>query len=176
MLKEIAIGGSGGQGVLFIGKLLAEAALLEDKQVVWMPSYGAEKRGGSVYCSIIISDKCIGAMFVGRPDIAVAMDPKWLDRFTPIVKSGGTLIIAYSTSYERLKRADIEAISIPADKISADIGNSRVANLIILGSLIKRYPVVSINSITVALNITLSKDQKSLNMNKQALQKGFTMV
>ncbi|HEX78334.1 MAG TPA: 2-oxoacid:ferredoxin oxidoreductase subunit gamma [Dehalococcoidia bacterium] len=176
MHEEIAIAGTGGQGVLFAGRLLAEAALLEDREVVWMPSYGAEKRGGSVYCNIIISDERIGAMVVVRPHAAIAMNLAWTERFEPAIKPGGLLIVNKSLVPRQLKRDDIQVIYLPANDLAAELGDDSAANLIALGTLISCRPVVSPSSIYAAMDNMLAKNRKRLEFNKRALNKGLEMA
>ncbi len=176
MLEEIAFGGSGGQGVLFIGRLLAEAALLENREVEWMPSYSAEKRGGSVYCSVIISDDKIGSMFVTSPNAAVAMDLAWRDRFKPIIRSGGLLIANQSSNHPQMECNDIQIFYLPANELAALMGDSNTANLVALGGLIMLYPVVSDSSIMKVLDKMLAKDKKRLKLDKLALKKGILLA
>lgn len=176
MHEEMTIAGSGGQGVLFIGRILAEAALLEGREVVWMPSYGAEKRGGSVYCSIIISDEKIGAMVVARPNAAIAMNLAWTERFEPAMRPGGLLIVNSSLVSKQLERRDIRVIYLPANGLAAELGDDSVANLIALGTLLNNYQVVSISSVHAVMDSIMAKNLKRLEFNKRALSKGLELA
>ncbi len=173
MHEEIAIAGFGGQGVLFIGRLLAEASLREEREVVWVPSYGAAKRGGTVWCNIIISDEKIGAMFITSPTAAIAMNPVAFARFEPSVKPGGLLIVNRSLVTAKVKRADIRAVYVPANELAAEAGNDSVGNLVALGALVANCPAVETSSIVTVMEETLTKNKNLLEANKQALNKGY---
>ena len=174
MHEEIAIGGLGGQGVLFIGRLLTEAAFREAREVVYMPAYGAEKRGGTVWCNVTISDERIGALFISRPTIAVAMSSASLTRFEQTTKSGGLLVVNQTLVPETVGRNDIDAVYVPANELAAEAGDSGIGNLVVLGALLAYRPVVSLNSIHQIMEETLAKKQKLLNMNRKALESGYS--
>ena len=174
MHEEIAIGGLGGQGVLFIGRLLTEAAFREAREVVYMPAYGAEKRGGTVWCNVTISDERIGALFISRPTIAVAMSSASLTRFEQTTKSGGLLVVNQTLVPETVGRNDIDAVYVPANDLAAEAGDSGIGNLVVLGALLAYRPVVSLNSIHQIMEETLAKKQKLLNMNRKALESGYS--
>ena len=176
MHEEIAIGGLGGQGVLFIGRLLAEAAFREGREVVWMPSYAAEKRGGNVWCNVIISDEKIGAIFIARPMVAVAMSPAALVKFESTMKPEGLLVVNQSLVLSPVSREDIRVLYMPVSAAAAELGDDSVGNLIILGALVAGCPVVSMAGLTTVLDGILSKDQVRLEMNKRALHKGYSQV
>ena len=173
MHEEIAIGGFGGQGVLFIGRLLAEASLLEGHEVVWVPSYGAEKRGGTVWCNVTISDEKIGAMFITRPTAAIAMNPTSLTKLEPTMKPGSLLVVNQSLVPSKVNREDIRVIYVPANDLATELGDDSVGNLVTLGALVAGCPVVSTSSIIAAMDNMLSKNQRRLEINKQALSKGY---
>jgi len=172
MHEEIAIGGFGGQGVLFIGRLLTEAAFREGREVVYMPSYGAEKRGGTVWCNVTISDERIGALFIARPTIAIAMNSASSVRFESTMKSDGLLVVNQSLVPEKVARDDILAIYVPANDLAAEAGDSTASNLVALGALLTCRPVVPIDSIIKVMDDMLTKNQERLTINKQALNKG----
>ncbi len=175
MFEGIIIGGSGGQGVLFIGRLLAEAAVLEGREVVWLPSYGAEKRGGSVWCHVSISDEKIGELFVTNPTIAVAMNVSSLARLDPMLLPGGLLVINRSLAADKVKREDIRTVSIPATDIALQLGDDSVANLVALGALVAACPIVSMSELSGVMDSLLGKSPR-LEMNKKALDRGFAFV
>ncbi len=174
MHEEIAIGGFGGQGVLFIGRLLTEAAFREEREVVYMPAYGAEKRGGTVWCNVTISDERIGALFIARPTIAVAMNSASLARFEKTTKADGLLFVNQSLVPETVSRGDISIIYIPANDLAAEAGDSGVGNLVVLGALLACHPVVSSNTIHQIMEESLGKKQKLLHLNQKALEKGYS--
>ncbi|HEY51371.1 MAG TPA: 2-oxoacid:ferredoxin oxidoreductase subunit gamma [Dehalococcoidia bacterium] len=173
MHEEIAIGGFGGQGVLFIGRLLTEAGFREGHEVVYMPSYGAEKRGGTVWCNVTISDERIGALFIARPTVAVAMNSASLSRFGQTTKTDGLLVVNQSLVPEKVARHDIDVVYIPANDLAAEAGNSDVSNLVALGALLACRPVISLRSIHQIMEESLRKKQKLLQMNQKALEKGY---
>ncbi len=174
MHEEIAIGGLGGQGVLFIGRLLTEAAFREAREVVYMPAYGAEKRGGTVWCNVTISDERIGALFISRPTIAVAMSSASLTRFEQTTKSGGLLVVNQTLVPETVGRNDIDVVYVPANDLAVEAGDSGIGNLVVLGALLAYRPVVSLNSIHQIMEETLTRKQKLLNMNRKALESGYS--
>ena len=173
MHEEIALGGFGGQGVLFIGRLLAEASLLEGHEVLYVPSYGAEKRGGNVWCNVTISDEKIGALFITRPTIAIAMNAASLAKFEPAMKPDSLLVINQSLVPSKVSREDIGVVYVPANDLAAELGDNSVGNLVALGALLANRPVVSMSSILAVMDSMLSKDQERLEMNQRALKQGY---
>jgi 2-oxoglutarate ferredoxin oxidoreductase subunit gamma len=174
MHHEIVIAGSGGQGVLLIGRLLAEAGSLEGKEVVWLPSYGAEKRGGTVSCSITISDEKIGALSVTNPNAAIAMSQTSAGKLELSMKIESLLVINKSLVSSKVNRKDIHAVYVPANQLARELGNDSVANLVALGTLIAECPAVSKASILAVMDIMFAKNQKALEINKQAFSKGLS--
>src|SRR4030042_1413629 len=122
MNAEIVITGSGGQGVLLIGRLLAEASFLEGREVVWLPSYGAEKRGGTVSCSVTISDEKIGALCISKPSAAIAMNQAAAIKLEPAMKPGSLLVINQSLASIRVSRDDISAVYVMANHLANELG------------------------------------------------------
>jgi 2-oxoglutarate ferredoxin oxidoreductase subunit gamma len=173
MNAEIVIAGSGGQGVLLIGRLLAEAGAMEGREVVWLPSYGAEKRGGSVSCSVTISDQQIGSLSILHPGTAVAMNQPAVEKLEPNMKQGGLLVINQSLVSSKVKREDIRTVYVQANQLASEMGNDAVANLVVLGALIAEFPVVSKSSILAVMDTMFAKNQKALEANKQAFAKGL---
>jgi 2-oxoglutarate ferredoxin oxidoreductase subunit gamma len=176
MHAEIIIAGSGGQGVLVIGRLLAEAGFLEGREVVWSPSYGAEKRGGSVSCSVTISDEKIGALVITCPTIGIAMNYAAAVKLEQIVKTGGWLVVNQTEAVYKTTRRDIQQISVPANRLALEIGVESAANIIVLGALIEINPVVSSGGIIKVMEQLFGSNPKALEMNKQALIKGSTGI
>ena len=174
MHEEIAIGGFGGQGVLFLGRLLTEAAFREEREVVYMPSYGAEKRGGTVWCNVTISDERIGALFIARPTIAVAMNSASLTRFEQTTRSGGVLVVNQSLVPETVAREDINIVYIPANDLAAELGDSGGSNLVALGALLACRAVVSVSRINKIMEDMLTKNPERLEINKRSLNRGYS--
>lgn len=176
MHAEIVIAGSGGQGVLFIGRLLAEASLLEEREVVWLPSYGAEKRGGTVSCNVTISDEKIGALFITRPSAAIVMNQASLEKLEPAMKPGSLLIVNQSMVSSKVSRQDIRVVYIPANDLATELGDSSTGNLVTLGALVAGSPVVAKSSIMAVMDNMFSNNKKRLGINKQAFNKGYALV
>ncbi len=173
MHAEVVIAGSGGQGVLLIGRLLAEAGVLEEHDVVWLPSYGAEKRGGTVSCSVIVSDENAGAMFITRPTAAIALNPAAMEKLEMSLKSGGLLVVNQSLVSSRARRDDIRLAAVPANEIAAELGDASAGNMVLLGALLAAEPIVSRDSILAAMDTAFARNRKHLEMNRAALLKGY---
>ncbi|HAV10738.1 MAG TPA: 2-oxoacid:ferredoxin oxidoreductase subunit gamma [Dehalococcoidia bacterium] len=174
MLEEIVISGFGGQGLLVIGRLLADAGMIEDRNVVWLPSYGAEKRGGTCSCHITISNEKIGALYIKRPTAAIVMSPSALTRLEPLVKSDGILVINSSLIADKVGRNDIRTVYVPANELAAEVKDDSVANLVVLGALIAHQPITARASIITAINTLFSKSGTMLEANTKAFLKGYT--
>jgi 2-oxoglutarate ferredoxin oxidoreductase subunit gamma len=169
--------GFGGQGVVLIGTLLAYAGMKQGKHTTFFPSYGAEMRGGTANCSVIVSDGEIASPVVGQPDCVVAMNVASLDKFEPALKPGGTLFVNSSLVEKRATRHDINEIRIPANEIAEQTGSARAANMVMLGSLIKKTRAVTLESAVESLGNVLSERAMALlDVNKKALAKGFEQV
>ncbi len=177
MLEEIIIAGFGGQGVMSMGQLIAYAGMLEGKGVSWLPSYGPEQRGGTANCAVVVSNEPVGSPLVTNPSTAIVLNNPSFEKFEPRVRPGGLLIINSSLVTRVSERSDIEIIELTATDLAADLGNARVANMILLGAFIERTKVVTSDSIIESLKKVLSKEKHHLiEVNKQALNKGAAMV
>jgi len=173
MQAEIIIAGFGGQGVLFAGQILAFAGMDNGKEVTWMPSYGPEMRGGTANCTVIIADEEIGSPLVRNPQAAIVMNLPSLDKYEPMVRPGGVLIINSSLVNRSAVRTDIEALSIPAQEIAEEIGNRRLTNIVMLGALLQKLPILSLEAIEQALQNHLpERHRRLLPSNIKALQQG----
>ena len=165
--------GFGGQGILFAGKFVAYKGLTEDKQVSWLPSYGPEMRGGTASCSVIISDDPVGSPIVSKPDVLVALNLPSLDRFEKDVKPGG-FIFADSTLIERkVERDDVNVFYIPATQLASDNGIPTLANMIVMGKMLKELGDYTAQGIENGLSKVISAkraDMKELNI--KALELG----
>ena len=174
MTTQILIAGFGGQGVLFAGKFLAYKGLLENKQVSWLPSYGPEMRGGTANCSVILSDEPVGSPIVSSPDALIVMNLPSLDKYEKSVVPGGKLFIDSTLIGRKTDREDISAYYIPATKMASDAGIPTLANMIILGTMIKETGAVSFEDLTDAMKKVVSaKRAELLEMNIRALQTGY---
>lgn len=177
MLEKIVISGFGGQGVMLIGRLLAYAGMIEGKKVAWIPSYGPEMRGGTANCTVIISSKEIGSPVVSNPKTLIAMNQPSLDKFEPNVSESGLIILNDSLIAREVKRNDVKVIRIPADDVADKLGNSRSANMVILGAYVGQSGIVKMDTIFKALEKALAgRNKKLLEINKEALKQGAELV
>jgi len=173
MQTEIIISGFGGQGVLFAGQVLAYAAMDGGLEVTWIPSYGPEMRGGTANCTVIIADEEIGAPLVRHPKGVIALNLPSLDKYETLIKPGGILVVNQSLVDRPILRTDIDIIAIPASEIAEQIGNKRLTNIVTLGALLERLPVLSLQQIELALNNHLPERHKRLlPANFKALHEG----
>jgi 2-oxoglutarate ferredoxin oxidoreductase subunit gamma len=171
------LSGFGGQGVISAGVLLAYAGMIDNKNVSFFPAYGAEMRGGTANCSVVISDEEVASPVVTAPDVAVVFNEPSFDKFEPMVKKGGILIINSSLVISKSKRTDIKIIEIPLNQIADKIGNSKVINMIALGALSKATGGVSKKSLTEALPKVYKKLKPELiNLNVKAVEEGYNSV
>lgn len=171
--KQFLLSGFGGQGILFTGKFLAYKGLIDNKQVSWLPSYGPEMRGGTASCSVIVSDEPVGSPIVSQPDVLVAMNLPSLDKFEATVAPGG-MIFMDSTLIERdVTRTDVKVFKIPATQLASDNGMPTLANMILLGKILKELDDFDADSITAALKKVISaKRADMMDVNRKALQIG----
>ncbi len=171
---NILIAGFGGQGVLFAGKFLAYAALLEEKQLSWLPSYGPEMRGGTANCSVIISDEGIGSPIVNKPDILVAMNLPSLDKYENEAVPGSVILVDSSLIQRKVSRQDVTTYYIPATKMASDEGIPALANMILMGYLIAKTGAIPFEIIDEALKKVVSaKHQDKLEVNRKAIEMGY---
>ncbi|MCM1109425.1 MAG: 2-oxoacid:acceptor oxidoreductase family protein [Clostridium sp.] len=177
MTEEIIIAGFGGQGVLSMGKILAYAALMEGKEVSWMPSYGPEQRGGTANVTVIVSDSRISSLILSRYDTAVILNQPSLEKFEHSIKPGGTLIYDGYGILTPPTRKDIAIYRIDAMDAAAELHNPKGFNMIVLGGLIKVRPLVETANVIKALKKTLPERHHSLiPMNEIALQRGMEVI
>ncbi|MDD5496620.1 MAG: 2-oxoacid:acceptor oxidoreductase family protein [Candidatus Omnitrophica bacterium] len=169
---EILCAGFGGQGIMFMGKLLAQVGLMAGKHVTWMPSYGAEVRGGTAYSMTKISDKEIASPIVSNPDILVVMNKPSLLKYEEKLKEKGILIMNKSLIDVKAKRKGIYIVSIPMTEMASKLGDIRCANMIAAGALIKRSKMFSLRTVVNALKEMLKGKEELFLMNKKALEKG----
>ncbi|KAB2952517.1 2-oxoacid:ferredoxin oxidoreductase subunit gamma [Heliorestis acidaminivorans] len=177
MEHRIILAGFGGQGVMLTGQLMTYAGMMEGKEVAWIPSYGPEMRGGTANCSITIADKPIASPIVYEPTVAIVLNQPSLEKFAPKVVPGGLLMINSSLVNGQSDRTDIRQIGLKANDLANEIGDSKVANMVILGSLIGLTGIISMESILESLRKVLPPHRhKLIPMNQQALEKGMEQV
>lgn len=171
---QILIAGFGGQGVLFAGKLLAYKGLVSDKQVSWLPSYGPEMRGGTANCSVIISDEPVGSPIVAKPDILVAMNLPSLQKYENDVVSGGIIIVDSTLISKKVERDDVTTYYVPATKIAKDEGFATLANMILMGKLMKASDMLGFDGIEETVKkVVPPKKANLIDINIKALKTGY---
>jgi len=172
--EDIILAGFGGQGIMFIGKLLIHGAMKEEKNVTWIPSYGPEMRGGTANCTVVISDETIGSPVITSPHSLIVMNNPSLDAFEPRLKEGGVLVMNSSLITRKVKRKNITVIGVPANEIASKIGDKRVANMVMLGAYVAHTKIVSKEKILEGLSDLLGEKKRQLfEVNKKAFEKGM---
>ena len=173
MHQDVMIAGFGGQGVLLAGKLLAHAGMLEGKHVTWFPSYGAEIRGGTANCTVIIADQEIGSPVVMSPSAMLVLNEASYLKFEQRIRPGGLLFLNTSLVKHPSTRSDITRIEVRANDIAGELGDIRIANMVMLGAFLKKTGVVGLGSVLNALKAVLPQRRHSLlPLNERALQCG----
>ncbi|MDD5397866.1 MAG: 2-oxoacid:acceptor oxidoreductase family protein [Dehalococcoidia bacterium] len=175
MLIKTLVAGFGGQGVLSMGLNLAEAAMLEGKNVTYLPAYGAEVRGGTANCTVAISDDEIASPVASSPEFVIAMNQPSAVKFQHHIQSGGLFFLNSSLVEAEIIRGDIEIVNVPANKIAEDLGNPRTANMVMLGAFTKKSGVVELSNVSEALKHILSAKKKLLDLNEKALLAGYNL-
>jgi 2-oxoglutarate ferredoxin oxidoreductase subunit gamma len=177
MQKEIIIAGFGGQGVLFAGQVLAYAAMDLGKEVTWIPSYGPEMRGGTANCTVVIADEEIGSPLAEFPPAAILLNLPSYDKYEPLIKSGGVLVVNASMVDRGSKRTDITTISVLANEVAEDLGDKRLTNMVTVGALLACFPEISLAALKAALRTHLpERHHKLLPSNYAALQRGYDIA
>jgi len=171
MVTKMFFAGSGGQGVLLMGQMITYAAMNEDKEVTFLPSYGPEMRGGTANCTVVVSDdKPVSCPLIYDADAVVVMNLPSLLKFESMVKPGGKLFINSSIVDREPTRTDIEVIKVPANELAIELGNARAANIIMLGAFRRGTNVVSAEAIDYMLRKTFSGRKASLlDLNLKAI-------
>jgi 2-oxoglutarate ferredoxin oxidoreductase subunit gamma len=176
MLIKAVFAGFGGQGVMSMGLDLAQAALLEGKNVTYLPSYGAEVRGGTANCTVGISDDEIASPVASSPEFVVAMYQPSVMRFQNQIQSGGVFFVNSSLVESEISRGDISVVKVPANSIAENLGNPKSANMVMLGAFAKKSGLVSLSSIIEALKFILGTKQKLLAINEKAIRAGYELL
>ncbi|MBQ8168406.1 2-oxoacid:acceptor oxidoreductase family protein [bacterium] len=172
--RNFVIAGFGGQGVLLAGEVLANAFMLEDKNVTWYPCYGAEMRGGTVNCEIVMSNDEVSSVNKAEADFIIVLNQASFDKFESKVRKGGYLIVNTSLAEEKRNRSDIEYIFAPISQMAEDLGNGKMANMLSLGLLSRVSKLLSVDILEKALDNVLPPHRKKLlPMNKIAMEMGY---
>lgn len=171
--ERIIIAGFGGQGIMFLGKLLCYAGMMDGKHVTYMPSYGVEVRGGTAYCNVIISTEEIPSPVISSPTTAIIMNTPSMAKYEQEIVKRGLLIVNSSIVDRRAKRKDIGVVMIPATTIADKLGNTRVANMVALGAFLARSSIVDMATVMSAVKEVLpSYRQHLVELNRKAIQEG----
>ena len=176
MMKQYVFAGFGGQGMLLIGKFLAMANMLDGKHVSWLPSYGPEMRGGTANCSVCVSDEEIGSPLVDNCDVLIAMNLPSLDKFENDIVPGGMVFYDSSLIERGVTRTDIRAFPIPATKMANDAGFATLANMIVMGKMLKETNMFPAETIDKTLaKVVSARKQNLLELNKTAIRLGYEL-
>lgn len=171
--RQFLFSGFGGQGILFVGKLIAYKGLIEDKKVSWLPSYGPEMRGGTASCGVIVSDEPVGSPIVSDPDVLIAMNLPSLDRYESSVVPGGMIFVDSTLIERKVNRDDVKVFYIPATKLASDNGFPTLANMIIMGKILSAIGEFDGESVNAALRKVISaKHADMIDVNLKAMQIG----
>lgn len=177
MTEEIIIAGFGGQGVLSMGQVLAYGAVIENKEISWMPSYGPEMRGGTANCITIISDTQISSPIISDYDTAIILNQPSMDKFESKVKKGGLLLYDSTNILNPPTRKDIDILAVPAAEEANKLNNSKVTNMIMLGAYLAKKPMITIDSAVAGLKKVLpERYHHLLPLNKQAMLAGVELA
>lgn len=178
MYYDVIMAGFGGQGVLLIGDMLAQAGMMMGRHVTWMPSYGVEMRGGTANTTVVISDKRIGSPITGKPHSVLAMNGPSLEKFGPRVRPGGVIIANGSMiSPDQFKRDDVDLLFVPCVEIATEAGDPKAASMAALGAFIQKTQTVTFDAVSQALNSYLTgKKAKFIPMNEAAVKKGMAFA
>lgn len=178
MYHDVLIAGTGGQGILVIGNLLAEAALAEGFEVTFLPSYGVEMRGGNANCTVVLADRPIGSPSVNTPEVVMVMSRRANQMYEPKVLPGGPLILNSSlVPVTDVKRKDVELLAFPMNEIAKELGNSRLANMVAFGVYLGKTGVVKPASVEAGLEEVISeRNRKYIPQNLAAIAHGMKLV
>lgn len=172
--EEIIFAGFGGQGIMLMGKAISYAAMNSGMHVTWMPSYGAEVRGGTAHSMVVISEDIIASPVVKEPTICVIMNKPSLQKFEERVRKNGILLINKSLIDTDAKRKDIEIFNIPATDMASELGNVKIANMVMLGALLARRRALTLKSLLDALKDVISVSHHDMiPINEKAIRKGY---
>lgn len=172
MTERIIIAGSGGQGIMLLGKVMAEAVMREDKHVTWLPSYGAEVRGGTAHCMLVVSDQKIGSPYVDKADAMIIMNAPSVEKFRPRIKKNGLWVINSSLAKPGKIRGGC-VLQYPFTDLAVELGNIKVANMLALGCFIAQSKIVSPETVSEVIRDFAPAGKPELaRVNQLALEKG----
>jgi 2-oxoglutarate ferredoxin oxidoreductase subunit gamma len=175
--KEIMVSGFGGQGVMSIGKSIVEAAMAEGMEVTWVPSYGPEMRGGTANCSVILSDSPIASPVSYTPSVLIAMNGPSLAKFAPDVVSGGMIFINKDIVDPEIHRSDVLLCAVSCDKTARELGNNRVANMVMLGAFAAASGAIKLETLQrLVRNMFTGPKARLADLNIKALELGAASV
>ena len=177
MYQGIRISGFGGQGVISAGYLLAQAGMIEGKEVSFFPAYGAEMRGGTANCSVVVASEEVTTPIVLSPDTAIVLNEPSLAKFEPMVKPGGLLIVNSSLVNSKPTRTDIKVVNVACNEIASELGNPKVMNMVAMGAFAKATGAITIDGIAKALPKVYKKlKPEVIELNVKALKRGAEAV
>ena len=177
MVEKNIFAGFGGQGVLLMGQLLAAAGMMEGKHTTWVPSYGPEMRGGTANCSVMLSDEEIDSPIITRPTSLIVMNRPSLEKFESKVVPGGSIFVNSSMIDIKVTREDVNAYYVPCNELAAELGNNKVANMIMLGAYLGKSKCVDVETVLDALLEKLGqKKAKLIPLNREALLRGAACI
>jgi len=175
MLTEVLFAGFGGQGIMLIGQMLAYAGMEESREVTWLPSYGPEMRGGTAYCSVVVSSRPVGSPVVRNPRHVAVLNRPSLEKFGPRVRPGGLLLINSSLIDISSERTDIELLHVPANEIAIEEGTGKAANMAMLGAYLGRTGTVRLETIEQLLRKRFGRKPEILDINLRTLWRGYEL-
>ena len=177
MIIKTIFSGFGGQGVLMMGYSLAHSAMNKGYHVTYLPAYGAEVRGGTANCTVAVADEEIASPVSSEPNYLIAMNAPSLFTFQNKISSGGTIFLNSSIVQDRPNRRDVEVCAVPCVDIAQDLGNNRVANIIMMGAFIKKTGIVTPDIYLNSLETILGSKKKSVaELNRQAFTTGLNYL
>jgi len=175
--SDVVIAGFGGQGVLLSGKILAWAGMLKGMHVTWFPSYGAEMRGGTANCTVVMSDEEIGSPVVDRPGALIALNQESVDKFASRVAPGGIIVLNSSLARKDISRKGVTVVKVPANDLAEELGNPRVVNVVMLGAYIACSGAIDEKSVVKAVESVLPERHRGLlGVNVAALKRGMSLA
>jgi len=173
---EVTLAGFGGQGIMTAGQLLAYSGMRAGKQVVWIPSYGPEMRGGTAYCTVVISDVRIGSPIINAPRGLCVFNRPSFDKFEPRLRPGGLLVVNSSLITATTQRTDITQLLVPANEMALKIGNPKTANVVVLGAFIGATGLIDYETVKKTVAEKMGYKKELLDINMEALQQGHDLA
>jgi len=173
MQQEVKFAGFGGQGIMMMGKILANVAMKQGLEVGWIPSYGPEMRGGTAYCTVVISDRPIGSPIIRNPKHLVAMNRPSLEKFAPTVKPGGVIFVNSSLISVGSGREDIDELRVPVVDIASELGSAKAANIVALAAFVYRSKIVDFEGLRQAVKEEFAAKEKFIPLNMKAIDEGM---